>query len=129
MNFDILNGAATLEVGNPNKAKGLVAQNAVVSIDENNQAQMLYAYHFGQFVSAVEGVVVNDKDNPDALAVWELWDAIDAGGNIRKLFEQFLDLDQDTVAELRGIFDQARATRYKAPVELQTSDESELDPN
>lgn len=127
---DILGGAATVEVGNPNKALGVIArQSAIQSFDNANESVELYAYHFGLMVAGLEAVAVNDTDNEAANTLWHIWDGCDSSVDYGKLFRQFLELDDDTIVQLHGVYQQAIDARYKAPPELSASDaELEADP-
>lgn len=128
MQVDILNGAATIEVGNPNRVLSQIVQSRVTAgQDDLTNAEILYSYWFAQFVAGVDGVAVNDADNEEAALVWQLHDECEVNTNYTKLYQLFMQLDTNTVYELSGAFKQAIDARFAAPPELQTDDEGLLE--
>lgn len=129
MQVDILNGAATIEVGNPNRVLSQIVQSRVTAgQDDPTNAEVLYSYWFAQFVAGVDGVAVNDADNEEAALVWQLHDECEVTTNYAKLYQLFMQLDTNTVYELSDVFKQAIDARLAAPPELQVEDANALDP-
>lgn len=127
MRIDVLNGAATIELGNPNSIESMIAHSAVLGGNDAEYMQTL-AFYFSRVIAGLEAVSVNDKEHPDALLLWELWSGKESDDDYAALFKLFRKLNRDLLFELNEACNQAVNVRYRAAPELQVADESLLDP-
>ena len=125
MKVDILDGSCTLEIGNPGKVLSQIARGAVEGELSNPTLQMLAGW-FGSFIAGVDGVTVNDANDPDAVDIRNLWLEADISDDYAALFRRYCDLDTRAVNALYEACNNAVNARYAAPPELRVASEEDL---